>query len=542
MNLSRLYNVFNAEKAKVSLVGAVVVDTNDVGFYTFRANCNEVLKSHQVAVKDLDTSREGWSEQDPMTMLRAVDECIFNTTSPGGMVMGTRVVAVGIANNRGSVVAWNRRTGEPLCNVILWSDSRAAAMVDEYLRTNDKYRFQGVCGLPFSPYFSAFKIKWLLVNNVKVMSAYRSGDCYFGTIDSWLLWNITGGKNGGVFATDSSNASYTFLMNINTLKWDKLLLKFFGISEKFLPTIKTSSEVFGNIFEGHLIDTPVSGIIGNRQAALIGQKCFRSGLTKGILDKSGSIFTITGEDKVFSKNGLLTTIAYRLDSRPIFALEGPIASAGYTIDWVKKCLNVKETECLALKTKDKLQNEVYLVPAFNGLYAPHWRHEARSVLVGANEFTVNDDILKAAMKSVCFQTQDIVEALNDDLKMSIDKIQIDGYLSDDGLIMQYLSDITNSQIEVAKYKNGVALGAAMAAGYAPEINVWNALCMPGDNGVIYQPKMTVDERKIRLFDWRRALRRSYDWIDYNNSLDHFWLTVSITSGVIFLGGYLILKK
>jgi len=177
-----------------------------------------------------------------------------------------------------------------------------------------------------------------------------------------------------------------------------------------------------------------------------------------------------------------------------------------------------------------------------GLHAPHWRHEARSVLVGANKSTVNDDILKAAMKAVCFQTQDIVEALNDDLKMTIDKIQIDGYLSDDGLIMQYLSDITNSQIEVAKYKNGVALGAAMAAGYAPEINVWNALCMPGDNGVIYQPKMTVDERKIRMFDWRRALRRSYDWIDYNNRLDNFWLTVSITSGAIFLGGYLILKK
>jgi len=196
MNLSRLYNAFNSEKAKVSLVGAVVVDTNDVGFYAFRANCNEVIKSHQVAVKDSDTSPEGWSEQDPMTLLRAVEECILNTTSPGGMVMGVRVAAVGIANHRGSVVAWNRRTGEPLCNVIMWSDNRAAAMVDEYLSTNDKNRFQGVCGLPFSPYFSAFKIKWLLVNDVKVMSAYRGGDCYFGTIDSWLLWNMTGGKNG----------------------------------------------------------------------------------------------------------------------------------------------------------------------------------------------------------------------------------------------------------------------------------------------------------------------------------------------------------
>lgn len=164
-------------------------------------------------------------------------------------------------------------------------------------------------------------------------------------------------------------------MNINTLKWDKHLLKFFGISEKFLPTIKTSSEVFGNISEGYLINTPVSGIIGNRQAALIGQKCFRSGLTKGILDKSGSIFTITGEDKVFSKNGLLTTIAYRLDSRPIFALEGPIASAGHTIDWLKNCLNVRETECLALKTKDRSKNEVYLVPAFNGNYSVFYLNE-----------------------------------------------------------------------------------------------------------------------------------------------------------------------
>jgi len=177
-----------------------------------------------------------------------------------------------------------------------------------------------------------------------------------------------------------------------------------------------------------------------------------------------------------------------------------------------------------------------------GLYAPHWRHEARSVLAGANEYTINNDVLKAAMTSVCFQTQDIVEALNDDLKMSIDKIQIDGYLSDDKMIMQHLSDITNSQIEVSKFKNGAALGAAMAAGYAPEINVWNALCMPEDNGVIYHPKMTFDERKIKIFDWKRASRRSYDWVDYNNRLNHFWSIVSITSGVIFLGAYLFLKK
>ncbi|XP_060849614.1 glycerol kinase-like [Rhopalosiphum padi] len=542
MNLSRLYNVFNAEKAKVSLVGAIVVNTNYVGFYAFKANCSDVVKSHHVVIKDAETSGEGWSEQDPMAILSAVQECISNTTCPGGMVMGVRVVAVGVANQRGSVVAWNRRTGEPLCNAILWSDNRTAAMVDEYLKTNDKYRFQKVCGLPFSPYFSAFKIKWLLSNNVKVMSAYRIGDCYFGTIDTWLLWNMTGGKDGGVFVTDSSNASHTFLMNINTLDWDKPLLKFFGISAKCLPTIKTSSEVYGNISGGYLNNTPISCIIGNCQAALIGQKCFRRGLTKGILDKNGSIFTITGEDKVFSRNGLLTTIAYRLDSRPIFALEGPIASVGYTIEWVKECLNVKETECLAFKKKDRLKNEVYLVPAFNGLYAPHWRHEARSILVGANEYTINEDILKAAIESVCFQTQDIVEALNDDLKMSIDKIKIDGDLSDDVLIMQYLSDITNTEIEIAKFKNMAALGAAMAAGYAPEINVWNALCMPEDIGVIYHPKITAEERKNRIFDWKRALRRSYDWIDYNNRLNHFWTIVSITSGVIFLGGYLLLKK
>jgi glycerol kinase len=176
------------------------------------------------------------------------------------------------------------------------------------------------------------------------------------------------------------------------------------------------------------------------------------------------------------------------------------------------------------------------------LYAPHWRHEARSILVGANEYTINEDILKAAIESVCFQTQDIVEALNDDLKMSIDKIKIDGDLSDDVLIMQYLSDITNTEIEIAKFKNMAALGAAMAAGYAPEINVWNALCMPEDIGVIYHPKITAEERKNRIFDWKRALRRSYDWIDYNNRLNHFWTIVSITSGVIFLGGYLLLKK
>jgi len=177
-----------------------------------------------------------------------------------------------------------------------------------------------------------------------------------------------------------------------------------------------------------------------------------------------------------------------------------------------------------------------------GLYAPHWRHEARSILVGCDEYTINDDILKAAMESVCFQTQDIVEALNDDLKMSIDKIQVDGELSDDAFVMQYLSDITNSQIEVAKSKNTTALGAAMAAGYASEINVWNALCMPEDNSMVYYPKLTVDERSTRMFDWKRAMRRSYGWIDYTNKPNHFWAIVSITSGVIFLAGYLFIKK
>ncbi|XP_025193495.1 glycerol kinase-like [Melanaphis sacchari] len=541
MDFTRLYNVFNSEKEQ-TLVGAIVVNTNDVGFYVYKANCSDLVKSHHTTIRDVNTLQEGWSEQDPMEILSAVEECISNTTCPGGMVTGLQVVTIGIANQRSSVVAWNKNTGEPLCNLIQWSDNRTSAMVNEVLESNNKYRFQRICGLPLSTYFSAFKIQWLLRNNEKVMSAYETGDCYFGTIDTWLLWNVTGGKEGGVFATDCSNASHTFLMNINTLEWDKRILKFFGISEKCLPKIKSNSEVYGNISGGYLNNTPISCIIGNYQAALIGQKCFRRGLTKGVLNKSGSIFTVTGENKVLSRNGLLTTIAYQLDSRPMYALEGPIASAGHAIEWVKKCLDVRETEWLASMKKDRLQNEVYLVPAFNGLYAPHWRHEARSILIGVDEYTVNDDILRAAMESVCFQTQDIVEALNDDLKMSIDKIQVDGDLTDNEFIMQHLSDITNSQIEISKLKNMTALGAAMAAGYAPEINVWNVFCMPEDNSAIYHPKITVKERKSRIFDWKRALRRTYDWIDYKPKNNHFWEIASITCGIIFVGAFLWTRK
>ncbi|VVC29437.1 Carbohydrate kinase, FGGY, N-terminal,Carbohydrate kinase, FGGY, C- [Cinara cedri] len=516
-------DLFNDSKANSSLVGSIVVKTDSVSFYSFKANSTYVVKSHgpMLLLRQTD-DQEGCVEQEPMEILETINKCINKVVVPSGNTIGLKMVAVGVTSHRSSMLAWDRWTGHPLCNVIMRSDNRATEIVNEYLQIYDKYKFQTVCGLPLSPLFSAFKIKWLLNNNTKVQVAYEQGRCYFGTVDTWIVWNLTGGTkgciyllSGGVFATDSSNASNTFLMNINTLQWDPKLLKMFGISQSSLPEIRSSSQIYGKFADGPLKNIPISGVIGNRQAALVGHRCFRRGITKATLDEGGSVFTVTGENKVFSKNGLLTTIGYHIDTRPVYALEGPITSGGAGIEWMEHITRLKTnkiTHCLKAGKRINNPNSICYIHAINGLYAPHWRPEALGVLV-ADEFNA-EDMLRAAMESVSFQTAEILKAATMDLKIPIDRIKVDGYLADNKFIMESLADFINAKVEVAMCKEMTALGAAMVAGYAPEVNVWNVMCMAEDVSIAnYKPTLKPDELKKRWFDWNRNINRCYNLVD-----------------------------
>ncbi|XP_050539547.1 glycerol kinase-like [Daktulosphaira vitifoliae] len=538
MNVRPCNKLCSLENSTQPLVGAVVVSSTSVSFHLFRANSSDIIKLHRVPITNLLSTRDGWLEQDPIAIMRSVEECIDKTMAYE-KVTNERVIAIGIANQRGTVLAWNKNTGVPLSNAILSSDIRTTRMVNEFLRKNDKYKFQNICGLPASSCFSAFKIKWLIKHDPVVLETCKQGHCYFGTIDTWLIWNLSGGPQAGNFVTDTTNAAFTFLMDIDKLQWDPTLLKYFGISSDALPKIKSSSEIYG-MTNRELLKVPISSIIGDRQAALLGHKCFRAGDAKAILGTSGSVIVNTGENKIFSKNGLLTTIAFHCGPtmRPTYALEGPISCAGEGIDWVKKNFNTKSNKCDIYPEKyEKKRKNVYFVPALRGLFAPYWREDARCIIVGFDRNTRSEDIIKAAKESVCFQIKDIVGALEKDIKLPIRYLKLNGGVTNDRSLMQFQADILNVQICVPTINELTALGAAMMAGNAPGIDAWDIRCMPEIKNDIYAPKMRSDEQEIRYIDWSRSVVRSFGWVDIPiESKKYDW---ALTAGIILASGILI---
>ncbi|KAF7270932.1 hypothetical protein GWI33_016141 [Rhynchophorus ferrugineus] len=369
------------------LIGAIDEGTSSARFILFRAGTSEIVTSYQQPLTQI-FPQEGWVEQDPMEILDAVNICIEKTIdqliSLGGSV--NDICAIGITNQRESTIVWEKSTGKPLYNSIVWLDVRTSVTVDQLLdkipnKTKNKNYLKPLCGLPLSPYFSAVKLRWLLDNVPKVKKAVASNNCLFGTIDTWLIWNLTGGINGGIHITDVTNASRTMLMNIDTLKWDPVLLNFFGVSNSILPKIRSSSEIYGNVSVGSLNGVPIAGCVGDQQGALLGQQCLLRGEAKATYGTGCFLLYNTGTVKINSSHGLITTVAYQLGSKSqaVYALEGSVAIAGAALNWLKDNMNLLSNFGEAQKIAEEADEsgEVYFVPAFSGLYAPYWQQEAR---------------------------------------------------------------------------------------------------------------------------------------------------------------------
>ncbi|XP_064616632.1 glycerol kinase 3-like isoform X2 [Liolophura sinensis] len=505
------------------LIGAVDQGTSSSRFLIFASNSAELLTYHQKETKQ-EYPKEGWVEQDPMEILNTVKECIEKAVKNlNGLGLSVDdIKAIGITNQRETTVVWDKQTGEPLHNAIIWLDMRTASTVEKLLKKTpqqDKDCLRPYCGLPVSTYFSAVKVRWLLDNCPKVQQAMDEDRCLFGTVDSWLLWNLTGGVNGGKHLTDVTNASRTMLMNIHDLKWDDHLCRFFDIKKEMLPEIRSSSEIYGYMSDGALTGLPISGILGDQQAALVGQSCFKQGQAKNTYGTGCFLLYNTGTQPVESNTGLLTTIGYQLgkDKPVVYALEGAIAIAGAAVQWLRDNLGIintsAEIETLAA-TVDSC-GDCYFVPAFSGLFCPYWQFDARGIICGLSQYTNKAHIARAALEAVCFQTRELLEAMNKDSGIPMKSMKVDGGMTQNDLLMQLQADILGIGVVRPSMPETTALGAAMAAGSAEGVGVWD-ISSQSDNPLTtddFTPAVSSSDRDKRFVKWKAAVQRSMHWAE-----------------------------
>ncbi|XP_018901163.2 glycerol kinase 3 isoform X2 [Bemisia tabaci] len=499
------------------LVGAIDEGTSSTRFMVFSAATSKLIASHQAPIKQI-YPKEGWVEQDPMQIMEAIRECISKTMEKlrEMNIEPSDIAAIGVTNQRETVIMWDKLTGQPLHNAIVWLDMRTVSLLDELLEkipNKNKNYFTPLCGLPLSPYFSATKIRWLLDNEPSIQLALSEGRCCVGTVDTWIIWNLTGGANGGVLVTDVTNASRTLLMNLLTLKWDPLLCKFFDIPMNLMPKICSSSEIYGLMAEGDLTGIPISGCVGDQHAALLGQSCLKEGQAKSTYGTGCFLLYNTGHNKVDSHHGLVTTIAYQLGkTKPVYALEGSVAVAGAAFNWLKDNVNIIEdvTEIENLADRVLHTGDVYFVPAFSGLYAPYWQADARGIICGITEDTQRGHIIRASMEAVCFQVRDILEAMHKDCGIPLTKLQVDGGMTCNNLLMQLQADLVGIPVVRPQMAETTALGAAMAAGNAAGVDVWDLEQTQG-NADFFYPVILEEDRDNRYYKWKMAVKRSFGW-------------------------------
>ncbi|KAM0732862.1 Glycerol kinase 3 [Formica fusca] len=537
------------------LVGAIDVGTRTVRFVVFNAKHVAEVASHQIDIEQI-SPQEGWVEQDPKNIFMAVKDCI-NIVNEKLNMLGMKIdeiITVGVTNQRETTVVWDAFTGEPFYNAIVWSDIRTDTIMDQIIAKfpdQSKNHLKPLCGLPVSPYFSALKIRWLKDNLSTVRRAIRERRCKMGTMDTWIVWNLTGGKNGGLYITDVTNASRTMLMNIETLSWDPTLCRYFDIPMQMLPEIRSSSEIYGNISIPPLSGIPISGILGNQQSALVGQNCLKKGQAKNTYRSGCFLLCNTGHARVYSSHGLVTTVAYQLGpkSPPVYALEGSVAVAGAAIKWLRDNLklikDVHESEHLAQSVFST--GDVYFVPAFTGLYAPYWRKDARGIICGLTAFTTKQHIIRASLEAVCFQTRDILEAMHKDCGFPLTKLKADGKMSTNNLLMQLQADLCGTPVFRSTMPDMTALGVAMAAGHAEGIDVWNldgeeVETVPTDT---FLPTTTTEERDARYKKWKMAVERSLGWATVKKSDqmtdERYCILASIPASCFILSSFILLR-
>ncbi|XP_031435360.2 glycerol kinase 2-like [Clupea harengus] len=560
------------------LVAAIDQGTSSTRFLVFNARTAEVVCQHQVEIKQ-SFPKEGWVEEDPLEILQSVFECVEHTCDKLNQlnIPTTHIKAIGVTNQRETTLVWNKETGEPLCNAIVWLDLRTQSTVERLINqtpSKSKNHLKSLTGLPISTYFSAVKLRWLLDHVEPVAQATHTHTALFGTVDSWLIWCLTGGRKGGIHCTDVSNASRTLLFNIHTLEWDPDLCSFFEIPMEMLPNVRSSSEIYGymcltggrkggihctdvsnasrtllfnihtlewdpdlcSFFEipmemlpnvrssseiygymcsGPLAGVPISGCLGDQSAALVGQMCLQEGQAKNTYGTGCFLLKNTGTKPVMSEHGLLTTVAYKLgrDHPACYALEGSVAIAGAVVRWLRDNLGIIQTSAEIEKLASSVGSShgCYFVPAFSGLYAPYWEPSARGIICGLTQFTNRSHLAFAALEAVCFQTREILDAMNQDSGVPLTCLRVDGGMTANSLLMQLQADILAIPVVRPSMSETTALGAAMAAGMADGVCVWKLNQEHSISMETYQPQILPKDGEFRYGRWKAAVQRAMNW-------------------------------
>ena len=459
--------------------------------------------------------KPGWVEHDANEIWTRCQEVIKGALAKAG-ITAADLAAVGITNQRETALVWNKKTGQPVFNAIVWQDTRTDLLVNEFAKDGGQDRFRAKVGLPLATYFSGPKVRWILDNVPGARESAAAGDLVFGNMDTWCIWNLTGGVNGGVHVTDVTNASRTMLMNLETLAWDDEILGIMGVPKSMLPEIKASSEVYGTCV-GDLAGVPVAGDLGDQQAALFGQTCFSPGEAKNTYGTGCFMLMNTGEKVVPSKNGLLTTLGYKIGNQPaVYALEGSIAITGALVQWLRDNLGMieksQDIEALAATVEDN--GGVYFVPSFSGLFAPYWKGDARGVIAGLTRYVNKGHIGRAVLEATAWQTREVLDAMNADSGVPLTALKVDGGMVFNNLLMQFQADVLGVPVIRPVVAETTALGAAYAAGLA--VGYWAEIEDLRENwarDAEWAPKMDADLREKEYAQWKKAVTRTFAWVD-----------------------------
>jgi glycerol kinase len=457
--------------------------------------------------------KPGWVEHDPMEIWQRTQEVVGAGL---GKINVQDIAAVGVTNQRETAVVWDRSTGKPVYNAIVWQDTRTDQICNELAKEGGQDRFRAKTGLPIATYFSGPKIKWILENVDGVRAKAESGDVIFGNIDTFVIWLLTGGPDGGVHVTDVSNASRTMMMDLESLDWDDEILGILDVPRAMLPQIRASSEVYGEAKNG-LSGIPVAGDLGDQQAALFGQTCFSVGEAKNTYGTGNFLLLNTGNEPVASKSGLLTTVGYKIGDQPaVYCLEGAIAITGALVQWLRDNLGLissaPEIENLAKTVDDN--GGVYFVPAFSGLFAPYWKSDARGVIAGLTRYVNKGHIARAALEATAWQSREVVEAMNADSGVELTSLKVDGGMVQDELLMQFQADVLDVPVIRPTVAETTSLGAAYAAGLA--VGFWSEvedLRANWGKDKEWQPRMDPQEREKEYAFWKKAVTRTFDWLE-----------------------------